>query len=114
MHDLTAYLIAADHGKVRMSIRSMDKENRPKEDNRLFARGIWDGDILSQFEGILDQDVHLDLTIMQMGEGSWLERVTGLRDKPGIGPFRLAILESILRISDWRASRKEEKKMVVQ
>ncbi len=112
--DLTAYLIAAHHGKVRMSIRSLDQENRPKEANRLFARGIWDGDILSQVKGILDQDVHLDLTIMQMGEGSWLERMTGLRDKSEIGPFRLALLESILRISDWRASAKEEKKMVVQ
>jgi CRISPR-associated endonuclease/helicase Cas3 len=90
-----------------MSIRSLDKENRPKETERLFARGIWDGDILSQVEGILDQDVTLDLSIMQMGEGSWLERMTGLRDKTGLGPFRLALLEGILRIADWRASKNE-------
>ena len=105
--DLVAYLIAAHHGKIRMSIRSLDKENRPKETDRLFARGIWDGDILSQVEGILDQDVTLDLSIMQMGEGSWLERMTGLRDKTGLGPFRLALLEGILRIADWRASKNE-------
>ena len=111
--DLVAYLIAAHHGKIRMSIRSLDKENRPKETERLFARGIWDGDILSQVEGILDQDVTLDLSIMQMGEGSWLERMTGLRDNTGIGPIRLALLESVLRIADWRASAKEEKKVVV-
>lgn len=111
--DLVAYLIAAHHGKIRMSIRSLDKENRPKEPDRLFARGIWDGDILSQVEGILDQDVSLDLSIMQMGEGSWLERMTALRDKTGLGPFRLALLESVLRIADWRASAKEEKKVVV-
>jgi CRISPR-associated endonuclease/helicase Cas3 len=111
--DLVAYLIAAHHGKIRMSIRSLDKEKRPREPDRLFARGIWDGDVLSQVEGILDQDLPLDLSIMLMGEGSWLERMTGLRDKEALGPLRLAFMESILRIADWRASAKEEKKMVV-
>lgn len=111
--DLVAYLIAAHHGKIRMSIRSLDQESRPKEADRLFARGIWDGDTLSQVKGIMDEDVHLDLSIMQMGDGSWLGRMTGLRDKTGLGPFRLAFLESILRIADWRASGKEEMKMVV-
>jgi CRISPR-associated endonuclease/helicase Cas3 len=111
--DLVAYLIAAHHGKIRMSIRSLDKEKRPREPDRLFARGIWDGDVLPQVSGILDQDLPLDLSIMLMGEGSWLERMTGLRDKDALGPLRLALLESILRIADWRASAKEEKKMVV-
>ncbi|OPY50605.1 MAG: CRISPR-associated helicase Cas3 [Methanosaeta sp. PtaU1.Bin112] len=111
--DLVAYLIAAHHGKIRMSIRSLDKEKRPRQADRLFARGIWDGDVLSQVEGILDQDLPLDLSIMQMGEGSWLERMTALRDQEALGPLRLALLESILRIADWRASAKEEKKMVV-
>ena len=111
--DLVAYLIAAHHGKIRMSIRSLDKEKRPREPDRLFARGIWDGDILSKVEGILDQDLPLDLSIMQMGEGSWLERMTGLRDNEALGPLRLAFMESVLRIADWRASAKEEKKMVV-
>lgn len=111
--DLVAYLIAAHHGKIRMSIRSLDQENRPREPDRLFARGIWDGDILSKVEGILYQDLPLNLSIMQMGEGSWLERMTGLRDKEALGPLRLAFIESILRIADWRASGKEEKKMVV-
>ena len=111
--DLVAYLIAAHHGKIRMSIRSLDKEKRPRETDRLFARGIWDCDVLSQVEGILDQDLPLDLSIMLMGEGSWLERMTGLRDKEALGPLRLAFMESILRIADWRASAKEETKMVV-
>jgi len=111
--DLVAYLIAAHHGKIRMSIRSLDKEKRPREPDRLFARGIWDGDILSQVAGILDYDLSLDLSIMLMGEGSWLERMTGLRDQEALGPLRLAFMESILRVADWRASAKEEKNMVV-
>jgi len=44
---------------------------------------------------------------MQMGEGSWLERTLRLRDNPKMGPFKLAYLESILRVADWRASEKE-------
>lgn len=55
--DLVAYLIAAHHGKVRLSIRSMHNENRPRESSRLFARGIWDGDALPRVElGNADAD----------------------------------------------------------
>jgi CRISPR-associated endonuclease/helicase Cas3 len=112
--DLVAYLIAAHHGKIRMSIRSLDQENRPTDPNRLFARGVWDGDRLAHAKGILEEDVLLNLSIMQMGEGSWLERMTGLRDNPWIGLFRLTLLESVLRIADWRASRMEETERVVR
>jgi len=43
--DLIAYLIAAHHGKVRMSLRALPQEvNAP--DGRLLARGVWDGDRL--------------------------------------------------------------------
>ena len=37
--------------------------------------------------------------------GSWTARVTALRDRPDLGPFRLAYLEALVRIADWRASR---------
>lgn len=104
--DLVAYLIAAHHGKVRVSIRSLAQERTP-EDDRLFARGVWDGDVLPAHPGLLKEDVKLDLSLMQMGEGSWLERTLRLREDSGMGPFRLAYLESILRVADWRASRKE-------
>jgi len=112
--DLVAYLIAAHHGKIRMSIRSLDQEYRPTDPNRLFARGVWDGDRLAHVNGILEEDILLNLSIMQMGEGSWLERMTGLRDNSWIGPFRLTLLESVLRIADWRASRMEEAETVVR
>jgi CRISPR-associated endonuclease/helicase Cas3 len=43
---------------------------------------------------------------MRMGESelgpSWLARTAGLRDR--IGPFRLALLETLLRAADARAS----------
>lgn len=106
-HDLVAYLIAAHHGKVRLSIRSLPNELAPDGD-RLFARGIWDGDTLPPVplgETTL-QPVTLDLSFMQMGEGphgpSWLARAVALRDR--LGPFRLAGLETLLRIADARAS----------
>lgn len=104
--DLIAFLIAGHHGKIRMSIRSLPGENEP-QDGRLFARGVWQNDRLKQIAGILENDVMLDLSLMKMGLGSWLERMLRLRNDPTMGPLRLAFLESVLRISDWRASKKE-------
>jgi len=112
--DLIAYLTAAHHGKVRMSIRSLPQEKEPPEQIKLFARGIWNGDRLSHAEGILQSDILLDLSVMQIGKGSWLERMLSLRDHPEFGPFRLAYLESLLRIADWRASRMEETETVIR
>ncbi len=48
---------------------------------------------------------------MQLGEGtcgpSWSARTHTLLKKHG--PFRLAWLEALVRIADWRASEAEEK-----
>ena len=46
---------------------------------------------------------------MELGENettgpSWLSRMLTLRDDPGSGVFRLAFLEALLRVADWRAS----------
>jgi CRISPR-associated endonuclease/helicase Cas3 len=109
--ELDAYLIAAHHGKVRMSLRSLPGETEPKESGRLFARGVWDRDVLPAFElpdGRRFDGVELDLSLMRLGEGSWFERTLALRDAEHLGPFRLALLETILRIADGRASHKEE------
>lgn len=109
--DLIAYLIAAHHGKVRMSIRAMPAEN-PAPDNARFARGIWEGDLLPPLD-IDDErfpETELKLALMEIGEGeqgrSWTVRTLDLLEK--FGPFRLAWLETLVRLADWRASAKEQ------
>ena len=109
--DLPAYLIAAHHGKVRMRLRALPNEKRA-EDGRLFARGVWDGDKLPRTDlgGKIVPETKLDLDLMQLGEGrlgpSWSARCQALLKQ--YGPFRLAFLEALLRIADWRASEAEE------
>ena len=110
--DLIAYLIAAHHGKVRMSLRAMPEET-PSPNGTRFARGIWEGDALPalEFDGESSTDITLRLALMELGEGeqgrSWTARVLGLLDKHG--PFYLAWLETLVRIADWRASADEQK-----
>jgi len=110
--DLVAYLVAAHHGKVRLSIRSLPNETKPDDPNKRFARGIWEGDTLREVDlgdgQRLPQSV-LDLSCMDLGEGplgpSWVSRTLLLRDDPLLGPFRLAYLEALIRAADWRASQ---------
>ncbi|GIW54965.1 MAG: hypothetical protein KatS3mg082_1369 [Nitrospiraceae bacterium] len=64
-----AYLVAAHHGKVRLSIRSLPNENRPTGGRR-FARGVWDGDELSETDlggGVVAPRVTLSLEPMELG-----------------------------------------------
>jgi CRISPR-associated endonuclease/helicase Cas3 len=114
--DLVAFLIAAHHGKVRVSIRSLPNETPPPEADRLYARGVWDGDLLpgAPFEnlsvnGQVIPQFPLDLSFMRLGDGprgpSWLARMVMLRDT--LSPFRLAYLETLLRVADARASAAE-------
>jgi CRISPR-associated endonuclease/helicase Cas3 len=110
--DLTAYLVAAHHGKVRLRIRALPGEPTPPDD-RMFARGVWHGDALPAVSvpGLEVPKTTLDLDIMRMGEGdhgaSWAARTHALLQQHG--PFRLAWLEALLRIADWRASAAEAK-----
>ncbi len=110
--DLAAYLAAAHHGKVRMSIRSLPTETTPPDSSVRFARGIWEGDTLRQTDlgdGVIMPETTMHLNYMDLGENamgeSWLARMTALRDDSCIGPFRISFYESILRVADWRASQ---------
>jgi len=110
VHDLIAYLIAAHHGKVRMSLRALPDEP-PATDGQRFARGVWEGDALPafDFDGEHLPETRLRLDVMELGDGamgpSWTARTQGLLMVHG--PFLLAWLEMLVRVADWRASAAE-------
>jgi CRISPR-associated endonuclease/helicase Cas3 len=114
--DLVAYLIAAHHGKVRMSLRAIPEEKEPtKPFGPRFARGVWEGETLPEVMIAGRETVpatRLRLDLMELGEGamgpSWTARTQQLLDT--YGPFRLAWLEALMRVADWRASGAEQKK----
>jgi len=112
--DVIAYLLAAHHGKVRLSLRALPGEHAPPEPGRLYARGIWDGETLPACdlgEGLKMPVTVLSVAPMQLGahDGvpSWSTRALALRDR--FGPFRLAYLEMLVRAADVRATMREKR-----
>lgn len=109
--DLIAYLIAAHHGKVRMSLRALPGETEAPDERR-YARGVWENDQLPgfEFDGEQITATQLRLAIMELGDGaqgaSWTARTQRLLAE--YGPFRLAWLEALVRIADWRGTRDEQ------
>lgn len=104
--DLAAYLAAAHHGKIRLSLRSLPNET-PAPHNIRFARGLWEGD---ELPAVKDWPaVRLSLACMELGRTeageSWADRMTRLLET--WGPFRLAFWESLIRLADWRASAED-------
>lgn len=115
--NLIAFLIAAHHGKVRSSIRSLPNEVPPSNPDIKFARGIHHGDVVPTLDlgnKVSTPATTLDLNMMELGESesgaSWLARVLSLRDDRDLGPFRLSFLETLLRVADWRGSKAGETK----
>jgi CRISPR-associated endonuclease/helicase Cas3 len=111
--DLAVYLVAAHHGRVRTGIRSLPGESLPGGGRR--ALGVQDGDLLPTVDvpGARIPPCMLDLSPMELGTSSdgrpsWAERALALRDRRDLGPFRLAFLEALVRLADWRASAEKE------
>jgi CRISPR-associated endonuclease/helicase Cas3 len=116
LRNLVAWLVAAHHGKVRLSIRSLPDEIPPQDMTKRFARGVWDGDMLDEVDlgdGVVSPTLMLSLEPMEIGlcqqppfenQPSWAERMLKLRDSKDIGPLRLAFWETLLRAADQRAS----------
>jgi CRISPR-associated endonuclease/helicase Cas3 len=113
--DLGAFIIAAHHGKVRLSLRARPTEKAAPEQRR-FCNGVWDGDVLPATDlgdGVKTGEQKLSLALMELGGGgegpSWADRMLRLLDE--LGPFRLAWLETLVRVADWRASARRSTKL---
>jgi CRISPR-associated endonuclease/helicase Cas3 len=107
--DLQAYVVAAYHGKARITIRSRPTEPTDA-DGRRPVLGVMDGDQLPGCElggGERSEPTRLSLDLLALGGGggaSWAARTSGLL--AAHGPFRLAWCEALIRVADWTASRK--------
>jgi len=123
--NLLLYLVAAHHGKVRLSLRSSPDDQRedvpqPCPPDKRQARGVREDDALpavslpaANFEGaeVHAPQLKLHLDVMDLGLShpygpSWRERTQALLETHG--PFRLGWYEMLLRTADARASAKAE------
>ncbi|MEM9218123.1 MAG: CRISPR-associated helicase Cas3' [Cyanobacteria bacterium P01_F01_bin.150] len=107
---LLAYVVACHHGKVRMTIQPRPMEKRPKQNPKYYALGVWEGDRIDSInlgDGLVIPEHTLSLACMEMGDTdgvpSWNAQAIALLDE--FGPFKLAFLESVLRLADWRVSK---------
>lgn len=109
--DLGAYLVAAHHGKLRMRLRARPTERPdPQAPDRAFALGVYEGDVLpatALSDTVIVPAQPLSLSRMALGDTggqpSWSALTLSLLRQ--WGPFKLAYLEMLLRIADWRGTR---------
>ncbi len=111
--DCVAYLIAAHHGKLRVAAQQLPYE-APCEQFQLL--GTLEGEALPSVDlggGVVSPMTTLSLAQFKIGsengDRAWVERTMALRDDVELGPFRLAYLELLVRLADWRASEEEQK-----
>lgn len=101
--DLVRYLVLAHHGKLRVQVRPA------AETDEKTMLGLRTGEVMAM-PPLLGQpggDLVVDLEQFTFGgDRSWTRTALALRDR--YGPFRLAYLETLVRIADWRASARME------
>jgi CRISPR-associated endonuclease/helicase Cas3 len=100
---LVAYLVAAHHGYVRVSVR-------PGPDETPLILGVQTGDRTPPIE--LSTGERFPAGTLQpaafSSEGWWTPRALSLLNRDDLGPFRLAYLETLVRVSDWRSSARHD------
>jgi len=80
-----------------------------------YARGIFEGELIPATNlggGVIAPAANIDLSYMELGGSdergpSWLARILNLRDREDLGPFRLTLLEALLKAADECASGAE-------
>ncbi len=115
--DLLAYLVASHHGKVRVALHAapadQDYQPKPGDDNGLPIRGVRPGDILPSISLTANSPTlpELPLTLAPAALGlsfetgvSWRERTESLIQQ--YSPPSLALLETVIRVADIRASQR--------
>ena len=100
--DLVIYLVASHHGRIRLSIRRPPEESRIGEEI-VTTLGVAPGDELPEVD-IGKLTVPSSSLRIPTGIDRYERRALALRDRPDLGPFRLAFLEMVVRCADWRAS----------
>lgn len=131
--DLASYLIAAHHGKVRMSMRTLPRKKGRFDVNAdgryVLGLSVERGEKIPVFtsarierkssrscmgllvDETLPVSVDVDASMARIGGDdrgkSWLELSIGQLER--LGPFRLAGLEALIRAADARASAEEKK-----
>lgn len=100
--DLVVYLVASHHGRVRLSIRRPPEEIG-FDDRAVTTLGIAPGTKLPDVD-LGDQVIPRSHLTVPTGNNRYERRTLALRDRPDLGPFRLAFLELVVRSADWRAS----------
>jgi CRISPR-associated endonuclease/helicase Cas3 len=106
--DLAVYVAVAHHGKVRLAVRSQDAE---VQGSTSLLLGVQAGEKVGPIPvsgGRVVEQVEMDLSVFQLGGNaqgfSWVRRVTRLLEREDLGPFRLALLEALVRAADRRVS----------
>ena len=101
--DLVIYLVASHHGRIRLSIRRPPDE-LGTDDRAITTLGIAPGSELPEVD-LGDWTIPESRLRIPTGHDRYERRALALRDRPDLGPFRLAFLEMVVRSADWRASR---------